>query len=1266
MAPWPPINRDDLRHAAGSAGFDATFPILIRRLIAETGGGVTDIDMPGGSGTATGGFDGVVTATRQTTFVPEGTSVWEASVTVGAQTKADTDYSKRHTGPDGMPTSEVTYVQVILAPWTKARTWATQRNKEGRWKHVLAYNLDRLDIWLERAPATTAWLAEQIGKAIPGVRPVENWWMGTWLPSTRVPLGVEVVLAGREATATAFLDLLAGGRRVVTLGGDLRLDEARAFVAASFEHAGTAAATVMRARSLFVSDTDSLAQLLGQAEPLILLLSDPVLAADLPMLHPHQLVMLAPVGGTPDLPVPPVDGQAVAAYLQAAGMSSEQAHSLGTLARRSVLALRRALAMQPAVLTPMWASTPDVTRRRLLLLGAWDGANDNDRHVLEDCVGRPYGEVEEAALALAAAPEVPFLGRRDERWHLLSPTDAWTLLSPHLSRDDLEAFRKAVREVLTEHDPVVVAVAPAERWKAGLTGVRRGHSSDLRQGLAQTLALLGSSEATVKSSGGSTGSEWVQLVVREILAQANADGTYVLWTSLGDVLGLIAEAAPEEFLQAMFDGLEGQQPLHQNMFADADVNAFGQPMNSPHVNFLTALELLAWSPDYVDDVVDVLGRLAAIDPGGRWSNRPGRSLAEILSCWHPNTAADDQQRIRALERLLRAEPEVGRRLLVELIPDAYGFQTAHHGPRFRGWKHERPVTPADQQVAVTTVTQMLLDDLDEDPDKYLGLIEKLDHFSPAHRTVFSERLAALGASLNDEAKRTQLFEAIRDKIAHHREYADTSWALPENELRSLQTAGEALEPRSAIRRLSWLFASDWVTLGDLSRREDFHAYDAEVNQRRADAVDQVLAEGGLSAVTDLAASTQFPHLVGVALAQNRTDLDADILAWLQEDQPSRRDVAFAYFVSRLRQEGPSLRDDLLRRTADPLTQARVLRATFDPPSAWEKLPELTETVAEHYWREFTYFGLGTKFEHALAAARALTEAGRHAAALDLIALYEKRADSPEAAEIVAKAFEGLLAGGQEDPEVARLSRHEFERLFALLSRHRDTVGRHRVINIEWQLFPALGFQADAPTLHAALAEDPAFFVELVGYVYRPGKESEDTEGDDGEGEQRRLMAGRGYEVLRTWRRCPGVRADGTIDADALRAWATEARERLVARDRLQPGDSEIGQALASAPPDADGLFPPKAVRDLLEDLRSDRIDGGLRMGIFNQRGVTSRGLLDGGVQELELAKGYREQDYSLRAWPRTRKLLRALAEGYERDARREDEEAERRRRGLND
>jgi len=61
----------------------------------------------------------------------------------------------------------------------------------------------------------------------------------------------------------------------------------------------------------------------------------------------------------------------------------------------------------------------------------------------------------------------------------------------------------------------------------------------------------------------------------------------------------------------------------------------------------------------------------------------------------------------------------------------------------------------------------------------------------------------------------------------------------------------------------------------------------------------------------------------------------------------------------------------------------------------------------------------------------------------------------------------------------------------------------------------------------------------------------------------------------------------------------------------------------------------------------------------NARGVTSRGVYDGGQQERELAGRYRDwAKATAGSWPRTSRVLRRLAEDYERDAQREDERAE--------
>jgi len=1013
MSSWPPVSRDDLKAAAASAGFDTVFPLLMRRLIAETADGLISLDMPGGSGTAGGGFDGVVTATGQSTFVPSGTSVWELSVG-GGQAKADEDYDKRTTGPDNLPTQTVAYVEALLVPWTKARAWAAARTKEGRWWEVRGYNLDRIHAWLDVAPATTAWLAGQLGKALPGVRCLGTWWSDSWLPSTRVPLDHTIVLAGREKAAADFVAQLAIGRSLITLGGDLRQDDACAFVAAALQQSGALDATSVGVRTLFVSDTTSLAQLIAQPQPLILVLADPVLARDLPAQHRHQLIVSAPMGGQGDVEVPRLHGQAVETQFQSAGLPHDEAARLGTLGRRSLLALRRTLAHHPGLLTPSWATAPDVIRRRLLLLGSWNGENQEDRRIVTECLGLPYEQVQEQALQLAAGTDIPFIGHTDEIWHLLAVEDAWTLLGASLTNDDLDALHKAVVEVLSELDPVL-DLDPDKRWMAGITGVRRRFSHTLRSGLAQSLALLGAGGPGLRGRGGLTAAQWARQPVRDLLARANADNSYRLWSSLSEVLCLLAEAAPDAFLQAMHEGLRGTPPLHAAMFTDNASEKLGMGGNSPHTHFLWALETLAWSPEYIDDAVDVLAALTAVDPGGKLSNRPMASLVGIISAWSPNTSADTDSRIRAIERLMRQHPAVGRKLLRKLIPDGHGFQTVHPGPRFRDWKTKTPVTRSDLVRVVNTVVELLLKDLDTSPERYLGMIGKIDILSQGHRREIAERLTTLGGTLDDEEQRAQIFDALRNKIAKHREHADAKWALPEKELRHLQAACDAFEPRRPDLRHAWLFSSHWVTLGDKSRREDYASYETEVLRRRAHALGEIIAEGGLDALIAFTSTTKYPALVGIALAERSDSYDIDMLSWLESDIAPQRDVAAAYLGHRLRSGGEELRDGLLARTEDALTKARILRFTGDPAMAWPKLAELGQKVTEHYWREFIYFGLGPEFPRALEAAWCLLDAGRPSAALDLIMLYGLKQDGVEGAEVVAAGLERLLETGLDDP-----------------------------------------------------------------------------------------------------------------------------------------------------------------------------------------------------------------------------------------------------------
>jgi hypothetical protein len=117
-------------------------------------------------------------------------------------------------------------------------------------------------------------------------------------------------------------------------------------------------------------------------------------------------------------------------------------------------------------------------------------------------------------------------------------------------------------------------------------------------------------------------------------------------------------------------------------------------------------------------------------------------------------------------------------------------------------------------------------------------------------------------------------------------------------------------------------------------------------------------------------------------------------------------------------------------------------------------------------------------------------------------------------------------------------------------------------------------------------------------------------------------------------------------------------------DRERIGDQQIGALLAHSPPASDGSPLHEAIRDLLEEIRSDDLELGIAVEIHNTRGVASRGAMQGGTQEWELAQRYQAYSDAARDWPRTRKLFKRVVDSYEAEARRHDSIAERRQQGL--
>jgi hypothetical protein len=774
------------------------------------------------------------------------------------------------------------------------------------------------------------------------------------------------------------------------------------------------------------------------------------------------------------------------------------------------------------------------------------------------------------------------------------------------------------------------------------------YSAALCRGLAETLAVMATSPETAPIAGAFSPSGVVASIVRKLFQRANAD--WRVWASLSEwgALPLLAEAAPDEFLQAVEDGLRGDDPLLLHLFAADDGGPF---TSSPHTRLLWALETVAWSPDHLGYASRLLAKLARLDPGGKLANRPQNSLRAIFLPWLPQTAAAAEQRLRVLDTLRAEEPRIAWHLMVQLLPKGHDVSSPTATPHWREWQPEaKPrISQAEYYTMTGELVARLVQDAAQDGNRWKDLIEASPGLPPDLYRSVVEGLEKLDPGRLGEEDRTAIWHALRVLLSRHRSFPDAAWTLPSGALDRLDAVMRRFEPESPVARFGWLFGHHPELPG--GRQGDWRTREEEVARRRVDAVRDVYAQGGLAGLVSLAERVERPDAVGLAFAQTDEGVrieDQVLSTYLAADAPRQARFAQGFASGRISVEGrewAEIKISEIRTELRPQQQAEFLACLPADARTWDLVNSSGPDTERSYWRGYL-FRIGEADTER--AARCFLEHGRPDAAVSLLAHHQKASPS-----LAADALEAFLETPTETETLDPSIWYEIGELLDPLQSSPD-VERSRSARLEWAFLPLLRYDRQPRVLHEELARSPEFFVEAVALVFRAeGEEPAEASEEDP------ARARRPYELLDSWRTIPGDCGDGSVDGEALAAWVARARQMLQSRGRSKIGDEMIGQLLSGSPSGPDGAWPHPAVRDLIERLVSTELERGIEIGRYNSRGVVTKDPYEGGRQERQIAESY-ERDARTIAdrWPRTAAMLRRMAETYLAEAAREDREAE--------
>ena len=960
------------------------------------------------------------------------------------------------------------------------------------------------------------------------------------------------------------------------------------------------------------------------------------------------------IDSKPDIALDLLNHETFEKALAEMGIEGDRAEQLARESGRSPTILRRRLSQIDAIKKPQWAGDAEVAKSLIpmTLVGAWHAKSNADCEVVSTLADKQYKETEEDIARLRPFDDCPVWSIGEYRG-VASKIDALFACKHYVTEKNLDDFFSLAEYVLSERDPAL-DLPEDKRWTAGLYGKVRNHSSALRDGICETLVVLSvHGNNLFRERFGINIESRVSSLIRGLLTPLTLDKLI----SHDRDLPHYAEAAPDEFLKLLEEDLRQDQPIVIGLLKPVESGLFSSPSRT---GLLWALECLAWK--HLGRVSLILAQLSKTVIDDNWANKPISSLYATYLSWSPQTAASLEERIMALETLTDRFPDIGWQICIAQLQTSSSIIDSYH-PRWRSDASGtgRSVTERECHEFTRKAFDLALARPEHDQKTLGDLVERLPVISEEYQTLVWDLIDSWAESETDEKAKAGLRE-------HIRRFAFTRFGrlhgLNDATKDRARMAHEKLRPSDLVVRHAWLFAQHWVEVSDDEIKDenfDDSEHEEKTRRLRAVAIKEIWTERRFEGVTGLLSCSNAPDSVGYFLGLNitstnaRTDFLCQCLS-ITGDLERKFEGCIQGFLMSVDDGALGTLLSAVCKDMDTDRIVRLFRCAPFKQDTWRLLDQYGQEIRDSYWQEVVPQWNHHSEEELIEIIDRLLEVQRPRAAFHAVHL-----DWPQVETSRLKRL--LLAVATVDAEPADWYRPDAYRLSEALDSldGRTGVSPDEMAQLEFMFITALDSSKHGiPNLERQIAKTPALFVQVLALAFKRNDDGQDpTEWRVEDPERRAGLISAAYHLLSQIGHIPGTGPEGKIHAEELLDWITEVRQLCAEHGRVEVGDRKIGELLSKTPPEEDGGWPCLPVCEAMERIASQQISDGFNTGVFNGRGVYSRGIDEGGVQERELAAKYRGWTQQ-RAfdYPYVSSVLERIAARYDQEAKAEDTEVE--------
>ena len=1205
------ITAVELNQWADRADAKQIFPELIRRLLANTPG-VTNIEIRSHEGTAAPGWDGIATS-KGSPFLPQGELRFEFGTNKDPKKKAQDDYNKRRENPRN---NEHTFIFATPRNWPGGQSWQEECKSDNHFADVKVIDAYTLEAWLKETPSIHYWISERLGRSPQMVSTLENWW-NSLEGKLEEKIPSEFFSSGRLRECNQLLNYLSlesKENNYITIISRSK-DDILAFIYAALKDN-----PAYLNRTLIIKDKNTWEHVINTKQNLILIPLFNELDSTNLELYRHKIIVATDgkfiTNKNTVVELSKINKGSSTEVLRKVGFSYEESHRLTGLAHRDINAFFRVLS-NTIVKKPDWLQDPETVAviAPLILVGSWENQKE-DTQLIQDITEKSTQEIDRLLTRLSNSSNSPFIQSGDT-WKLTNALEIAKWVLPDLEYSARTKWQDFISTIL---------------FSSKYTGTLQHHAAK---------GLILASVATENLSEDRELKYYVDQVVNDLLNKSIENSEKDLFNKLSTFFPELAEASPEIFINFFEKYLKQPFQVAENIFRDRSQGYLGT--SSPHVNLLWALERLCWLPNHYTHAVGLLSKLASIDPGGvLQSNRPIDSLEKVLSGYLSESAAANDDKIFNIKKILKKYPIAGWNILMRLWPEnpPRNILIDHHTPLYRDI-HKLQITYTNIETYLNDLVNITIESIGHQIDRWIEILPKINVLPIPHQTQIIHKLEELvSENILDNEEIYNLWKTLDTIVTKHEKFSTAKWAIQTTELNKLKDISENLLQEDNFRYNIKFFKHETPILNNL--KDSDPTYPEVLREFQINALLDTLNKD-LTNLNFLIEEADFPDIIGSCLAQIPEAPEQYILTWLSSDSQNHQNAAFAFARAKINDHKMDWVNSIFN-TMEISREIKNILVTLVPFSKtyWDSISSLDEKLISPYLEKSAYRPVTNEdFEEEVAI---FFQHGYYWRTLEVFNYMIQNNESPDPKKVTDSLLRFIASDGLSHPcPKTSLNIHNIIKWL-----EKEYPKYPHTPLMELLIFDGISSNYPSNVLYQELINKPSKFVILFKTAYPENDALNST------------CKVKAMDVLNSWPKLPGLNNDNSIDKQCLYEWIATVRSRLEGYVYSGIGDQYIGRILACSPLGKDNIWPAEEVRDIIESLECPDIEEGILLGRLNQRGVTTRGIYTGGIQERELAQKYHTGAQRIAIhYPRTARILRNIAADLDWQAHRFDKGAER-------